>query len=166
MNGVTTDMKRGERLARLSLLALLGVPVGIVFLTVWAVHAKTSPTVADEERIRGWGTVVRELPATAFLFMVVFVGFVLAVRAGQLGSTRTLMRAVWLHTAALFLVMLIVVGGSAENIMTTRSATVKWLLFPLEIAIVLGVHLWCRHAVLRDLHTNATLYRTSRSRVL
>jgi ABC-type arginine transport system permease subunit len=80
-------MKRGERLARLSLLALLGVPVGIVFLTVWAVHAKTSPTVADEERIRGWGTVVRELPATAFLFMVVFVGFVLAVRE-RCGCTR------------------------------------------------------------------------------
>jgi hypothetical protein len=131
-----TGSRRGEQLARLSLWVLVGVPAGVVLLAVWAVYVKTSPTLSDAERVRGWGTVVRELPATLFLFGVVFVGFVLAVRAGQLGSKTTALRALWLHAAALFFILAIVFGGSAENIMTTRPATVKWLLFPLEVAIV------------------------------
>ena len=115
---------------------LLGVPVGIVFLTVWAVFMKTSPTTSSEDRIRGWGTVARELPATAFLFAVVAGGFLLAVRAGRLGAVSAAERAVWFHGAALFFVLLVVLGGSAENIMTTRPATVKWVLFPVEVGIV------------------------------
>ena len=127
---------------------LAGVPVGIVFLVVWATYVKTSPTLSDTERIRGWGTVVRELPATLFLFAVPFVGLVLAVRAGQLGSKNSAFRAIWLHSVALFFILLVVLGGSAENIMTTRPATVKWVLFPVEAAIAVGSAVLCRKMVI------------------
>ena len=39
------------------------------------------------------------------------------------------------RAAALLAVLLIVGNGSAENIMTTRPSTVKWLMFPTQIAI-------------------------------
>ena len=41
----------------------------------------------------------------------------------------------WLHGAALFFVLLVVLNGSAENIMTTRPSTVKWMLLPLQAAV-------------------------------
>lgn len=148
------DSRQANRTTHLSFLMLAGVPVGIAFLVLWATFVKTSPTLSDTERIRGWGTVVRELPATLFLFMVPFVGLVLAVRAGQLGSKSLALRAIWLHTVALFFILLIVFGGSAENVMTTRPATVKWLLFPVEIAIAVGSHLFCRRMVMHQDNTS------------
>jgi len=125
----------GQRNVRRSMWMLVGVPLGIAFLIVWTTFVKTSPTVADDERVRGWETVFRELPATLFLVMVVFLGLFFAVRAGRQGAVAKARRAIWFHGAALFLILLIVVGGSAENVMLTRSATVKWLLFPIEVGV-------------------------------
>lgn len=130
----------GRRDLRRSMWTLIGVPIGIAFLIVWSTIVKTSPSVADDERIRGWGTVLRELPATLFLLGVVALGLFFAVRAGRQGATAGARRAIWLYGAALFFILLIVVGGSTENVMTTRPATVKWVLFPIEvIATVIAV---------------------------
>lgn len=134
----------GRRFIRSSLLMLVGVPVGIVLVAVWSTFVKTSPTVADDERIRGWETVLRDLPATVFLFGVIAVGLMLAVRAGRMGSDAEARRAILWHGAALFFALLVVMNGSAENIMTTRPATVKWLLFPAQVGITAGVVLYCR----------------------
>lgn len=134
----------GQRLIRWSLLMLIGVPVGIVLIAVWSTIVKTSPTVADDERIRGWGTVIRDLPATAFVLAVIAIGFVLAVRAGRAGSDVEARRAILWHGAALFFVLLVVINGATENIMTTRPATVKWLLLPAQVAIAAGVVMLCR----------------------
>ena len=129
------SVSRADRLAKWSLIALAGVPVGIVFLTFWAVWVDTSPTLSDDDRIRGWETVWRELPATATLLAVCITGFALAVYAGRHGATEAANRAIWFHGAALFFVLLVVMNGSAENIMTTRPATVKWIMFPAQVLI-------------------------------
>lgn len=134
----------GTRLIRRSLLMLIGVPLGIVLIAVWSVIVKTSPSVADDERIRGWGTIIRELPATIFVFAVIAVGLVLAVRAGRAGSDVEARRAIVWHGAALFFVLLVVLNGSTENIMTTRPATVKWLLLPAQVGITTAVVVYCR----------------------
>ena len=126
-------------LASLWMLAL--VPVGIVFAAAWAIYVDTSPTLSEDERVRGWGTVVRELPSSLFLLAVVVTGFVLAVRAGRMGERRRAATAIGLHGAALFFILLVVMNGSAENIMTTRPATVKWLLLPAQVAIT-GAAVW------------------------
>ena len=130
-----------QKYALASLWTLALVPVGIVFATAWAIYVDTSPTLSDEERIRGWGTVVRELPSSLFLLVVVVTGFVLAVRAGKMGEKRRSATAIGLHGAALFFILLVVMNGSAENIMTTRPATVKWLLLPVQV-LVTGVAVW------------------------
>lgn len=139
----------GRKMARLSLWFLVGVPVGIVFLTFWANFVKTSPTLNAEDRIRGWSTVVRELPATLFLIAVVVIGMTLAVHATRLGAVRSGLRAITWHGAALFFVLLIIMSGSAENIMTTRPATVKWLLMPVQLGISLGSVYFARQYVMR-----------------
>lgn len=130
------------------MLALAGVPVGILFLTFWAVWVDTSPTLDADERIRGWETVWRELPATVFLLAVCATGFALAVRAGRRGAIDAAFRAIWYHGAALFFVLLVVANGSADNIMTTRSATVKWMLLPAELLLAGLAVLAARAAVL------------------
>lgn len=127
--------------ARVSMWMLLGVPAGIAWSATWAVWVDTSPTVADADRIRGWGTVVRELPGTLPLIAVPFAGMALAVLAGRAGSLERARQAIWFHGAALFLVLLVVMNGSTENIMTTRPSTVKWLLLPLQVAIT-GSAVW------------------------
>lgn len=140
------DAPAGRRAARTSLLLLLGLPVGIAVLSIWATYVDTSPTVSDADRVRGWESVLRELPAT-LLFAAFFVaGLSLAVRAVHLGALRAGLRAMWWHGAALFIGLLIILGGSADNVMTTRSATVKWALFPVEIAIALGAVALARRA--------------------
>lgn len=134
----------GQRLIRWSLLTLIGVPVGIVLIAVWSTIVKTSPSVADDERIRGWGTVIRDLPATVFVLAVIAIGLVLAVRAGRAGSDVEARRAILWHGAALFFVLLVVINGATENIMTTRPATVKWLLLPAQVAITAVAVVYCR----------------------
>ncbi len=143
-----SSVSHADRLAKWSLIALAGVPIGIVFLTFWAVRVDTSPTLSDEERIRGWETVVLELPATLFLIGVVLVGMALAVRAGRHGAIGAAQRAIWLHGVALYMVLAIVTGGSTENIMETRSSTVKWLLFPAQVAVTALVVFVARKMVL------------------
>jgi hypothetical protein len=114
---------------------LAAVPLGLFLLIIWAPVVSTSPTLDDEDRIRGWGTVIRELPATAFLLAVPVTGLLLAVRGGRRGAPEQARTAIWLHGAALFFALLVVMNGSAENIMTTRPSTVKWLLFPLQASL-------------------------------
>lgn len=140
------ETSAGRRAARLSLLMLLGLPVGIALVSVWATYVDTSPTVADADRVRGWSSVVRELPATVIFFGLLGTGLVFAVRAVHRGAVRAGLRAMWWHGAALFVASLIVLGGSAENVMTTRPATVKWILLPIEVGIALGSVAWARRS--------------------
>ena len=114
---------------------LVTVPMGLVFVAVWGVVVDTSPTLSDEDRIRGWVTVWRELPATLFLLLGPALGLALAVMAGRRGATDAALRAIWMHGVALFFALLVVLNGSAENIMTTRPSTVKWLLLPVQLGI-------------------------------
>jgi hypothetical protein len=125
---------------------LVGIPIGLAFAIVWSNVVKTSPTLAAEERVRGWETVLRDLPASLFLIAVVVVGLLFAVRAGRTGSADAALRAIWFHGVALFFVLGILLGGSADNVMTTRSATVKWMLFPIEVGVAACAVLLARRA--------------------
>jgi len=151
-DGITSSPNPGMSgvgLARLSHWLLVGVPAGIVFLTVWATLVDTSPTLADETRVRGWGTIVRELPATLPLLAFPIIGLLLAVRAGRRGALPAALRAIAFHGFAFFFVLLVVINGSIENIMTTRPSTVKWLFFPAQVGIVVLAVVMARRAAAR-----------------
>ncbi len=128
------ELTMGKRWIAISYGFLIAVPVALIFLAFWQTWVDTSPTLSDAERLRGWGIVVRELPATLLLVALPIFGLFCAVKAGRYGARSSASRAVLIHGVAMFFVLLVVMNGSAENIMTTRPATVKWLLFPLQIA--------------------------------
>lgn len=136
---IAPSLRESNRYVRASYFLLLGIPIGVVGLVAWGTYVKTSPTVDAKERIRGWESVIRELPATSFLILVCLACFALAVSGARHGAVSSAFRAIWVHGLALFFVLLVVVNGSAENIMTTRPSTVKWLLFPLQVGITLLV---------------------------
>ena len=71
----------------------------------------------------------------------------LAVLAGRSGAVARARLAIWLHGSALLFVLLVVMNGSTENIMTTRPATVKWLLLPVQVALAGGAVWGARRAV-------------------
>jgi len=127
------------------------VPVGIFLSVVWSNIVNTSPTLDEATRVRGWEAAVRDLPTTIFLLAVVAIGMAIAIRAGREGATAAATTAIRAHGIALFLILVIVLGGSADNVMTTRSATVTWLLFPIEVGVpVLAVAAAQRAARRRD----------------
>jgi len=51
------------------------------------------------------------------------------------GPTSTGRLAIWCSSVGLLFALMIIVLGSAETVMATRWATVKWLLFPFLVAI-------------------------------
>ena len=139
----------GLLLARVSVWLLAAVPIGLIASVFWSNYVKTSPTLDDADRIRGWEAVWRDLPGTALMLAIVAVGLTLAIRGGQKGAVAVALRAIWWHGGALFFLLLIILGGSADNVMTTRSANVKWLLFPVEVGVSAAAIYFSRRAVLK-----------------
>lgn len=137
---------QGDRLLRASRLSLIGVPVAIVVLVVWENVVSTSAMLDDAERIRGWESVLRELPASLLLLLPAAVGLVLAVRAARHGAVAGAMRTITWHGIALAVVLVILGSGAVEDVMRTRPSTVKWLLFPVELAIAAGAVYAARRA--------------------
>ena len=138
--------------SRLGLVAnwlLVGLPIGLAWLIIWSGMVETSPTTDDNLRVGGWESVLRELPATVPFVAVGLIGILIGTLAARSGAMTTGLRAIRLHSIALVVVLLIVLGGSADNIMTTRSASVKWLLFPIEVGIPLGCYLLAKSCVAR-----------------
>ena len=118
----------------------IGVSVGWERDVRRASRSDGLPTMSAMETTRG-----RRLVRYSLLTLIgVPVGFVLAVRAGRAGSDVEARRAILWHGAALFFILLVVINGATENIMTTRPATVKWLLLPAQVAIAAGVVMLCR----------------------
>jgi hypothetical protein len=144
--GNTPPSRRpGGRPGSFALLLLLGVLGALVILVVWQFVVQTSAELNQPERIRGWSVVLLELPATLLLFAPVIAGLTLAVRSARLGSRRGV-AAIWLHSLALFLVVLVVVQGSAEGIMTTSAANAAWLLFPPAACAAIAALVLCLRA--------------------
>ena len=133
-----TEGMSGSRAVRWSWGMLALVPVSLVAFIFWQIRADTSPTLTDTERIRGWESVLRELPATVPAMLVILLGFSFAVIGGRSGDPAGAIRAVGAHGVALFFMLLVIMNGSAENIMTTRATNAKWYLLPAELLITVS----------------------------
>ena len=141
-----------SQLSRVATWLLVGLPIGLIWLIIWSGLVKTSPTTDDTVRVRGWESVLRELPATVPFVAVGFLGMLVGTVVARSGEVSSGMRAVKRHAIALVVVLGFVFGGSADNIMTTRSASVKWLLFPIEVGIPLGCCFLAKSSVARAQH--------------
>lgn len=118
-----------------------GTFVALVVSGIWSMLVGTSSPGADEaDLVQGWEGVLRNLPGYALLIGVAAAGVWFAVKAGILGSERS--RPVLVATClALLLAITSVTRDSAEVVMTTRAATVTWVLFAIDAVLVGFVYL-------------------------
>ena len=148
----------GDRDARASLLTVfVGVPLALVAASIWALAVNIASMGGPEsDLVQGWAGVLRSIPAAILLLAVPITGFAFAVRALRQAAPNGNL-AVWVCTIGLLLVLVVIVGGTMDAMMTTRDATVKWMLFPVEVVVVAVAQLIARHFARhpRSRHANA-----------
>ena len=78
-----------SQLSRVATWLLVGLPIGLIWLIIWSGLVKTSPTTDDTVRVRGWESVLRELPATVPFVAVGFLGMLVGTVAARLGEVSS-----------------------------------------------------------------------------
>lgn len=126
-----------------------GTFVALVVSGIWSMLVGTSSPGADEaDLVQGWEGVLRNLPGYAVLIGVAAAGVWFAVKAGIHGSERS--RPALIATCLVLLLALTsVTRDSAEVVMTTRAATVTWVLFAVDAVVVGFVYLMARQRIRR-----------------
>jgi hypothetical protein len=140
----------GDRLALQALgLLVFGGAVALGTSLVWGEWMKISPTLAAEDRVWGWGAVLRGLPPAVLAGAVPLVAMVLAVRACRRGSASLGRIVIGLCGLVLFVVSISIIGDLPETVTREGQPGMKWLLLPLSIAIAAGSTFaalrWAKH---------------------
>ncbi len=127
---------RSDRDVRLAMLFFAGTFVALVLNGIWSLFVGTASFGGDEEDlVQGWDGVIRNLPAYLLLVGVASLSVWFAVRAGIHGAPRA--KAALITTSLVLLFALSsVTRDSAEVVMTTRAATVAWLMFAVDVFLV------------------------------
>lgn len=132
---------RADRDLRFAWMFLGGTFVALVLNGTWSLYMGTSSFGGDEdELVRGWEGVLRNLPAYLLLVGVAATGVWFATQAGIHGASSS-RRALVATSLVLLFALNSVTRDAAEVVMTTRAATVAWLLFALDAALVGSVFL-------------------------
>jgi hypothetical protein len=136
---------RGDRDARIAFTMLFaGVPLSLILVGAWSIWMGTSSLGGDESTlVRGWEGVLRNAPALALMLGVVVTSFVFAAHALRHGA-RYGNLALWFSSAGLLFVLATITRDCAEVVMETRSATVAWILFAVDVVVTAAAHLTAR----------------------
>lgn len=113
-----------------------GTFVALILNGIWSLIVGTASPGADEkDLVQGWEGVMRNSPAYLLLIIVASLGVWSATQAGVHGSPRA--RTALIATSLLLLfAMSSVTRDAAEVVMTTRAATVSWVTFLVDAALV------------------------------
>lgn len=118
--------------------------VSVVVSGIWTLIVGTSSMGGDEEdMVRGWTGVARNLPGYALIVVVGGIAVLFGMRArhkGVVGGGRALVAA----CIALFLGLASITRDAAEVVMTTRAATVSWVLAGVDLVVVGVVYVLAR----------------------
>jgi hypothetical protein len=132
---------RADMDLRFAWMFLGGTFVALVLNGIWSLYMGTSSFGGDEdELVRGWEGVLRNLPAYLLLVGVAATGVWFATQAGIHGASSS-RRALVATSLVLLFALNSVTRDAAEVVMTTRAATVAWLLFALDAALVGSIFL-------------------------
>jgi len=111
---------------------------------IWSLLVGTASMGGDEsELVRGWSGVIRNLPGYLLVVAVASLGVWFAARSLRHGA-RGGRSALIATSLALLFALSSATRDSAEVVMTTRAATVTWILFAVDVLIVGGVYLLAR----------------------
>lgn len=151
MSTITQPMypARGDRDVRLAWMFFGGTFVALVLNGIWSLFIGTASMGGDEEDlVRGWEGVLRNLPAYLLLVVVASIGVWFSTRAGIHGSPRA--RSALIATSLVLLFALSsVTRDASEVVMTTRAATVAWVFFAIDAVVVGLVFFAARQGVRR-----------------
>ena len=136
----TTITPRGlgnpDREARLAWIFFGSTFVALILNGVWTIVVGTASPGADEsDLVQGWAGVLRNLPAYLLLVAVASTSVWFAAKAGVHGSERS-RSALIASSLALLLALSAVTRDSAEVVMTTRAATMAWVMFGFDVLLV------------------------------
>lgn len=125
-----------EREVRLAWIFFGGTFVALILNGVWSIVVGTASPGADEsELVQGWEGVLRNLPAYLLLVIVAFLSVWFATQGGVHGSQRA-RPALIASLIVLLLALSAVTRDAAEVVMTTRAATMAWVMFGFDVLLV------------------------------
>jgi hypothetical protein len=132
----SSPASRSDRDVRLAMLFFAGTFIALVLNGIWSLFVGTASFGGDEEDlVQGWDGVIRNLPAYLLLVGVASLSVWFSVRAGIHGAPRA--KAALITTSLVLLFALSsATRDSAEVVMTTRAATVAWLMFAIDAMLV------------------------------
>lgn len=128
------DGERGGRIA--ILLVVPGLVVALIASTVWQLSTGVASMGGDEADLtRGWEGFWLSAPAYSLTIGITAASFVLALRARRAGAKNS-RSALIAGTLGLLFALGSATRDSAEIVMTTRAATVSWMLFGIDLILV------------------------------
>jgi tellurite resistance protein TehA-like permease len=140
--GVPTELgpdqvAHAERLGRIAkLLIVPGLLIAMVAGAAWQISIGVASMGGDEADLtRGWKGFWLSVPNYALGAGIAIAAFVLALRALRAGATNW-RSALALSTLGLLFALGSSTRDSAEIVMSTRAATVSWLLFGIDLVVV------------------------------
>ncbi|HEX9260825.1 MAG TPA: DUF2510 domain-containing protein [Acidimicrobiales bacterium] len=126
----------GDRLALWSLVLLfVGGAMALAASVVWGEWMKISSTLSTEDRVWGWTAFWRGLPTAIIAWSVPIIAMLLAVRACRRGSTSLGRAAIVLGGIVLLIVSISLISGMVESARSDSEQALKWLLFPVSVAL-------------------------------
>jgi hypothetical protein len=135
---ISSGLGRSDREIRRAWQFFVGTFVALVLNGIWSMIVGTASPGADEsDLVQGWEGVLRNLPAYLLLVAIASLSVWFATQGGVHGSRRAKFVLI-ASSLVLLLALSSVTRDCAEVVMTTRTATVAWVMFGVD-AIVVGL---------------------------
>lgn len=148
-NWQSSNVVEQDRMIRFAWTCFGGTFVALILNGIWSLVVGTASPGADEkDLIQGWDGVLRNFPAYLLLVAVAALGVWFATRAGVKGSHRV-NNVLIADSLVLLFALSSVTRDAAEVVMTTRAATVTWMLFGVDAVLVSIVFLAARSRIQR-----------------
>ena len=143
------SVDKADHEVRFAWMFFAGTIVAVVLSGIWSLIVGTASPGADEkDLVQGWEGVMRNLPGYLLPVLVGSLGVWFATKAGVHGSRRARLALIATSFVLLF-AMSSVTRDSAEVVMTTRAATVAWIMFFVDSIIVGAIFLVAQQRIRR-----------------
>lgn len=143
---------RADGDVRLAWMFFGGTFVALILNGIWSLVVGTASMGGDDDDlVQGWEGVLRNLPAYLLLVVVASLGVWFATRAG-IRRSRGARSALTATSLVLLFALSSVTRDASEVVMTTRAATMAWVTFAVDAAVVGAVFLLASQAIRRARH--------------
>lgn len=144
---ISNGLSRPDREIRRAWQFFAGTFVALILNGIWSMIVGTASPGADEsDLIQGWEGVLRNFPAYLLLVVVASLSVWFATQGGEHGSRRA-KSALVASSLVLLFALSAVTRDVAEVVMTTRAATVAWVMFGVDAVLVVLVYVVAKQRI-------------------